>query len=112
MKAIALAALLAVSVAQASAQTAPKPGTHDWTVYGPGNSSCGEWTQEKYSASRQQNIAWVEGFVSGAEAVSKQSFRTTDSGGIGGYIDNYCLAHPLDQVTAAAVLLASDLIKR
>jgi hypothetical protein len=86
------------------------------TVYGQGNSSCGTWIQDKQSDSRAISLhaidrAWVGGFVSGSGHTGLQ-LRKTDSNGIVAFMDTYCQAHPLENISLGAAALVDALLAR
>ena len=49
--------------------------------------------------------AWVLGFSSGVGSVGFEN--RVDAQGVGGWIDNYCQAHPLDVIAKAASAFVS-----
>jgi hypothetical protein len=52
--------------------------------------------------------AWVLGFSSGVGSVGFENpLRGVDAQGVGGWIDNYCQAHPLDVIAKAASAFVS-----
>lgn len=91
-----------------------------FTVYGPGNSSCGTWTAESMSAARNGrmslirtlHVGWVLGFVSGAGFGGVSSLRETDAAAIEKWIDNYCQQNPLDTMSIATSNLVVELSLR
>jgi hypothetical protein len=74
-------------------------------IYGPGQASCGSWTDSRKSVNLDSQIreAWVTGFVTGIELASPRIYSPTDGPGMFGQIDIYCLAHPLENLTSAAI---------
>jgi hypothetical protein len=83
---------------------------NSWNVFGHGNSSCGEWVQPK-DVSRETNMAWVLGFLSGAQFGAAAVFET-DAAAVEVYMTNYCQAHPLEKIVEGAKALANDLDSR
>lgn len=75
---------------------------------GSGNSSCGTWTAEQQqpdSVLAIMDVQWIFGFLSGVGWVAPSGVDPL--GGLDGYavtewIDNYCRAHPLDNMIKAA----------
>jgi len=55
---------------------------------------------------------WVLGFVSGGGYTSDRELRITDSGAMAAWIDQYCAAHPLDNVATAAGKLVLELERK
>jgi hypothetical protein len=83
-----------------------------------GPDSCGAWTQERANGSTKSFMmqAWILGFVSGivyAEATGKTDpLGGIDAFGVFAWIDQYCQAHPLDDVAIAARELAGEVQHR
>jgi hypothetical protein len=86
-------------------------------IYGPGNSSCGEWTATRGADSKRPStgwvqhmmmLVWVEGFLSGSGAM-KSGQKETDSSAIELWVDQYCSAHPLETVHETTVHLVISL---
>jgi hypothetical protein len=71
--------------------------------------SCGTWTSERAanSMTAAQLKAWSMGFLSGWALTQSPTdpLRGMDKDKLIGWIDNYCRAHPLDQVTKAVAAL-------
>ena len=77
-------------------------------VYGPTEESCESWL----AASGAEETAlewWLLGFVSGADLMSEQPLRSSDSEGLAGWVDRYCAEHPLDPIVKAAIDLVAEL---
>lgn len=83
-----------------------------YTIKGGGAASCGAWTE----ARRLRAIAgqgehflyesWVLGFLSGIGFVGEDNddpLHGLDYQGVLAWIDNYCQAHPIDNVSHAAI---------
>ena len=85
-------------------------------VIGPGASSCGTWTSTIGIPTHLQYQGWVLGYVSAYNAyalnIDTDVSRATDARGILGWIDGYCVAHPLNQISTAAIMLVEDLQRR
>ncbi len=59
--------------------------------------------------------AWVNGFLSAFNfyGTSKEDIANgIDANGVFAWIDNYCAAHPLDNITRATIALITELSKR
>lgn len=103
----------------ALALTLASPDAKPWTVFGVGNRTCGRWTLDH----REQNdeytseLAWLGGFLTALNHESVLDAHAnltddTDMPAATGWIDNYCIAHPLDRLATAAESLALELRKR
>ena len=110
---LVLAMLVGQGVAAPAAMAHKQEGGKT-ILYGAGAQTCGQWTQDrsKDGFARQLEIAWIEGFVSGAEGVSSSRFSKSDAGGMTGYVDNYCSLHPLDKIAGAAIELTAELVEK
>jgi hypothetical protein len=101
-----------------SAQTAANPANEPTDIIGLGNKSCGDWTAaaRENGWSKAAYHAWLGGFMSGMNlgGASQVGNLTTgtDFNGLAAWVDNYCAANPLDQVSSAAVHLTVELLKR
>lgn len=109
MNRIRLALTVIIIVATAPAQA--------YTVYGFGNSSCGEWTSDHLRGGMAEtaNHFWLSGFLTGINyggTLGEKIRDGTDAAGANAWMDNYCAAHPLDDVMTAADNLLVELIKR
>jgi hypothetical protein len=79
---------------------------HAYTIIGMGQYSCGTWIKDRRG---QQMTAylyqqWIVGFLSGvgyAGPPGIDPLKGTDSNGVWAWIDNYCQAHPLDNIAEA-----------
>ena len=90
-----------------------------YTAYGHGAQSCGEWTRRQRASPRigwLDGHIWVSGFVSGASFVARtasgEQLARTDSAAMVAWIDNYCLATPLDNLAGASEALTEELARR
>jgi hypothetical protein len=84
---------------------------------GPGANSCGTWVSERRQDSlvSLQIQTWVLGFLTAYNefvATDGQISRGVDVQGLMGWIDNYCQAHPLEDVESASVHLVLELKRR
>lgn len=105
-----IAALL-LAVAQ------PSSSADGIMIFGLGLTSCGSWTAAKTEGwHRDAYISWLAGFLSGINAAGVGRYgnavQGTDMNGLIGWVDNYCAAHPLDNVSAAAENLGVVFLKR
>lgn len=81
-----------------------------------GSLSCGRWVEVR-TATRPPNTsyaeAWVIGFVSGFSLAKGQDVLSdTDSASVFLWMDNYCRANPLNDVTTGAFQLFGELAQR
>lgn len=75
-------------------------------IIGMGTASCGAWTEARTRKVANIYEQWMVGYLSGAAAVlSKDLLAKRDAFGIWRWVDNYCVAHPLDQLATAGVRL-------
>lgn len=87
-------------------------------IVGIGNKSCGDWSDAKRENGwpRAAYGAWLGGFMSGLNLDGSGTYGNltdgTDFQGMEGWIDNYCVANPLDPVSSAATGLATELLRR
>ncbi len=88
-------------------------------MLGFGTESCGSWTEVRRAgpvASVGQK-SWMLGFVSGVNAAASASLQKPDflkgkdANALTGWIDNYCAAHPLDNLAGATIHLLTELNK-
>lgn len=75
-----------------------------YRVLGPGTSSCGTWLSYRRTEGELTRLyeSWILGFLSG---VGLTGFETgisplngVDAEGVFAWVDNYCRAHPLEEV--------------
>jgi hypothetical protein len=94
-----------------------EPG-REITVLGAGNFSCGKWSNERRSQSVSGLSAaqWVLGYVSAANRFllthDGDVAKNTDNAALLAWLDNYCSAHPLDNLNVASGRLILELIKK
>lgn len=104
VRAIAVVGLLLLSLAADAAM-----------VLGPGSASCVTWNgdRQRNESHSQLNQAWVLGFVTSynlyKSASQSSAPRPMDSRGMMVWIDNYCDANPLKDISDAAQALIEDL---
>lgn len=111
--------LLAVSVVALLAVIRTETDAAEQSIiFGPGTASCGTWSQYDKQPDNPVKAAlqsWVLGFVTGMESGAQLPpaiFKGIDNRGLLGWVSNYCQAHPLDQVSVAAVSLLNELMAR
>ena len=103
MNKVALTALVALCVISAPASAVTLRGTQ----------SCGAWVNDRHGVYAVPNLTWVIGFLSGLALESNKDFlRGTDNDSISVWIDNYCHAHPLNDLSDASQELAVELVRR
>jgi hypothetical protein len=88
------------------------------TYIGFGDQSCGSWAHERHTNSLRSiaYMSWVLGVLSGVNLddnlLKRPDFlQNTDRDGVLGWMDNYCLSHPLDNLMSATVELIITLRK-
>lgn len=85
---------------------------------GAGAQSCGSWTEDRRASNdlvAVTKLMWVLGYATAYnEFVSQDGKATqgTDSAGMAAWIDSYCLAHPLDDLSRAAHALVHEMETR
>lgn len=105
-----IALLLALTAVTAPAGTA--------YYYGfPGNDSCADWTQNRTNPDRKQQVleGWVLGFVTGYNVYGPGSGNVAPgvtSTALIGWVDQHCVAYPLDSVLEASLKLVIELKRR
>ena len=105
-KSVAIAALLG-ALSSANAQGIDHPNEF-------GTPDCGTWFKPGL---RQINISWLMGFLSGDNVAITATMRTLKSDPLEGlrsgeqavlWMDNYCKAHPLSDVSQGAQALYNE----
>ncbi|QHP70021.1 hypothetical protein EI171_23630 [Bradyrhizobium sp. LCT2] len=90
----------------------------DRMVYGAGMVTCAEWQQYRSTGNNAATLqvqAWIDGFLSGYNSASSaKDFISPKPESVAYYawIDNYCIANPLNRVAEAAVGLKAELSAR
>ena len=84
-------------------------------IVGPGTLSCGQWLTDRqglYSANNME--AWIAGYLSAFNTHVAQGniMKNMDSAELFLWLDNYCHAHPLDDVAVATDRLIDALKER
>jgi hypothetical protein len=75
-----------------------------YTPVGRGTSSCETWTNSRSAQKSFDLEQWILGFLSGVgfDAVDgTDPLKLLGTEVVFGWIDNYCLVHPLDRITGA-----------
>ena len=109
----ALAALLVISIPEPSLA---KP----YQDLGPGARSCGAYAQSRATDGPQAPLAdtsffWLQGYLTAYNRYVEPDGNITvgtDAAGLQGWLDNYCQAHPLDDIDTAARALIVELKAR
>ena len=86
---------------------------HAQTVYVMGIPSCGRWVEDrgKDSWAHVANRGWLIGYLSGiATGTGKDFIRGTDIASLVLWVDNFCKANPLKDVSDAGADLSRELI--
>jgi hypothetical protein len=94
-------------------------------IIGAGGASCGKWleardqkTQNRFTAA--VIISWVQGHLEGFEGAiammrppgKANPFNRPDGIAISYWLDNYCAAHPLENIRQAAIELIPETFKK
>jgi hypothetical protein len=79
------------------------------SIYNPGTESCGSWASGQPEMVKGLKVAWLLGFVSGYNWYRSAEDVTSDVHGLVGWVDNYCVANPLDSIAKAAGRLIDEL---
>lgn len=87
------------------------------TLIGSGGVSCGAWTAAERTHSNEGRRQWLLGWVSAYNFYQLQLdgadiSKGTDANGLFAWVDNFCAAHPLDQLATAAIRLVEALQQR
>lgn len=103
----ALVVLFTANVGDVCAKDFSKIG-----VYGFGGSSCGTWIEVRKDPTSMPALgylAWVQGFLTAATTYSPADYNHTDMEGINAFMDKYCAANPLKQISMGALELVDQL---
>jgi hypothetical protein len=116
MTEIARSVLLAVAIMIAARLQTSAQVNEARMIFGQGMSSCGTWTQARQQRSVTAGLSaqWVAGYLSGInmDPASPNALAATDFDGLMGWIDNYCISHPLEVIANAAYQLEMVLRSR
>jgi hypothetical protein len=102
---------LALALAASSIRTNPTINVYNFHSA----DSCATWTNDRKTDDALPLEGWILGFVSGANAYGETGGDIAPgvtSEGLIGWVDQYCLAHPLDSVTQAGFKLVRELKSR
>jgi hypothetical protein len=90
--------------------------TDTYHILGAGADSCGAWSAQKGTALGNLNNMWILGFVTAvnryALMIDDNVARGTNAEGLFAWVDNYCRAHPLDNIATATDNLIGELQRR
>jgi hypothetical protein len=89
-------------------------------IFGAGSRPCGEWAKNKSvmvvgggpAVTREEGIAWVSGWVSGATRYDPRSLARPEPASVTASLERYCAAHPLDRLWQAGEAIVNDLAPR
>ena len=98
--------LFASTAVDAGGPAVPLP-----TGYGAAVESCGTWLANRHRGDWYTDGQWVLGWVSAAGVYQAATLRPTDANAMAVWVDNYCTAHPLDQLWVATAALVQELSK-
>ena len=97
------------------------PNEHgDYAKLGVGNLECGLWTQARQIGDvngvwwKTLILGWVQGYLTGYNHYGPGMFDVTKGVGadiVTGWVDDYCVQHPLNNIAGAAEALIIDLDK-
>ena len=110
--------LLAAAIIQCSGQAHAVDADGVFFNRGTGVDTCAEWKKDRQPEGSMAHLRtqWLLGFITAYnEHVwhrSKDVADGTNAEGLLGWVDNYCAAHPLDKVAAAADALVNELVTR
>lgn len=103
MKTLAMAIIITVAGLNSGASAADKSG--HYMILGAGADSCGEWAKERRTGDWYADGGWVLGFVSSYNLFvwrDQNVAKNIDSEGIAAWVDGYCAAHPLNNISDAS----------
>jgi hypothetical protein len=109
-----LSAVLALSLAR---PIWPDQAQDSYQIFGPGVGTCSSWTEARRTGGAPQRIAsaWVLGYLTAYNefvAADGNVAPGADSEAVLGWIDNYCGAHPQDNLALATRSLVDELKAR
>ena len=105
---------LSVAIVLAGMLLAGEAGADKYRVWGSGTVSCGTWITHRGSNSflADAEFSWVQGFITGLNAGLPndssnygQVGAQLDPNAVEVWVDNYCQAHPLNDLADAATVL-------
>lgn len=87
----------------------PGVGSAQYTVYGPGGKSCGNWLEDRKSFVWVSGIMWMSGWLSAAGYYGIAELKRTSSDAMALFVDKYCQENPASDLDDAAMALVKDL---
>ena len=79
--------------------------------YGAGNTSCGEWVNNRKTEKNwMEQCQWMLGFVSAVGYYDLYDLKDTDIDVITIWMDNYCQEHPQEKFAEAVYALVKELL--
>lgn len=111
MKRIACIVLACATVSTGAAKAQPPYKDRGFMLYGPTGVSCGKFAAVK-GHEHELYEWWALGVVSGAGLFWSVELSRSDSEGILGWIDKYCVEHPIDTLMVATTALVRELADR
>ena len=111
---------LPVSVAARPAPVAARPAPEPLVPINQkymGEMSCGYWVgirgQEVGSIPKAVTVNWILGYLTAVSiATNRNLLESVDQASVAAWMDNYCLAHPLENIPNATRALAAELRAR
>lgn len=88
------------------------PAWSEYTQYGVGNKSCGEWVSERSSGDWHSKGQWMLGVVSAVGYYGVRNLKETDSQAFAVWMDNYCQKNPLEEFGTGVYELVEALAKK
>jgi hypothetical protein len=83
---------------------------------GVGGNSCGRWIDARNTNNTSRHGSWLLGYLSALNLWGvigrKDALAGTDADGLYGWMDRYCLSHPLETIATGAGALARELDQR
>ena len=86
----------------------PGGAAHAYTAIGAGTDACETWTADRrqpLGSGALQDEQWVSGFLSGIGYEGEEVIDPLvglDAQAVWAWVDDYCQAHPLEKIAAAA----------
>ena len=86
-----------------------------YTVYGPGNDSCGKFLEARRNKNDAIYATWAAGYVTAINHASPATYDIlgkSDSHGAVVWLENYCHQNPLKKFASAVETLVDELYPR